>query len=184
MNIRRARHPRLLAAGTCGILSLTALTACASGSVPSTATLAASSSASAVATASSAPATSATPRPTGELPAPTASGAVPSEQPSNGPNAITSPAPGATVDGPDVTMTGTGTGFEGTLLWEVVPAAGGDPITHGLTTAGANGEIGPFTVTTTLAAGRVALSVWEPDMSGAAAGKTRHNLVTVTFTVR
>jgi hypothetical protein len=118
-------------------------------------------------------------------PAPSTASAAPTDQPSNGPNAITSPTPGATVSGPDVTVTGTGTAFEATLLWEAVPAGGGAAIAHGFTSAGANGAVGPFSFTTTLPAGRVTLSVWEPDMSdGAAGGAPRRNLVTVTFAVR
>jgi hypothetical protein len=176
MRARRTRPRRLLAAGACAALSAATLVGCASGTVqPGVSTTAAATP-------------SATPLATTPAPEPTATSTstdvVPTDQPTNGPNTLTAPAPGATVDGPDVTVTGTGTGFEATLLWEAVPAAGGDPVAKGFTTAGANGEIGPFTFTVTLPKGPVTLSVWEPDMSDGAAGTQRHNLVSVTFTVR
>ena len=83
-----------------------------------------------------------------------------------------------------MTVTGTGTAFEATLHWEAVPVGGAGPVAQGFTTAGANGEVGPFTFTATLPPGTFTLSVWEPDMSDGAAGTKRHNLVSVTFTVR
>jgi Immunoglobulin-like domain of bacterial spore germination len=177
MRARRTRPLRLLAAGACAVLAGVTLAGCASGTVQAGAS-----------TATSAATPSATPLATTRAPEPTATSTpadvVPTDQPTNGPNTLTAPAPGATVDGPDVTVTGTGTAFEATLNWEAVPAGGGDPVAQGFTTAGANGEIGPFTFTATLPKGPVTLSVWEPDMSDGAAGTQRHNLVSVTFTVR
>jgi hypothetical protein len=178
MRARRTRPSLLLATGACVALSAATLAGCASGTAQeegASATTSAATPSSTPLTTTAAPEPAATSTPTD---------AFPTDQPTNGPNTLTSPAPGATVDGPDVTVTGTGTGFEGTLTWEVVPAGGGDPVAQGFTTAGANGEIGPFTFTAALPPGPVTLAVWEPDMSDGAAGMTRHNLVTVTFTVR
>lgn len=176
MRARQTRPFLLLATGACVVLSAASLVGCASGTVQEGGT----------STTTSAATPSSTPLTTTEAPEPTATSAaaVPTDQPTNGPNTLTAPAPGATVDGPDVTVTGTGTGFEATLGWEAVPVAGGDPVAQGFTTAGANGEIGPFTFTAPLPPGPVTLSVWEPDVSDGAAGTRRHNLVTVTFTVR
>lgn len=181
MDVRRTRQHQLLAAGTYAALTIAALTACASGTVSSPSSPATTSAAASSATA--------TPAANGGSPEPTSStasaSAVPSDQPSNGPNTIRSPAPGATVSGPGVTVTGTGTAFEATLLWEVLPVGGGQPITKGFTTAGANGQVGPFSFTTSLPTGQVTVVVWEPDMSdGAAGGSARRNLVAVTFTVQ
>jgi len=181
MRARRMRPQLLLVAAAGAALTVATLAACASGTVqPGTSTTSATTTASATA--------SATPSATVPSAEPTASSTptdgVPTDQPTNGPNALTSPTSGATVDGPDVTVTGTGTGFEATLRWEAVPAGGGDPVAQGFTTAGANGEVGPFTFTVTLPPGAYALSVWEPDMSDGATGTKRHNQVSVSVTVR
>ena len=166
MRARRARPSRLIAAGTFAALSVGVLAGCASEAAPG------------ASTSTTAPAPSATPLPTHEPAEPTTSAT------SAGTTTITSPVSGAMVDGPDIAVTGTGTGFEANLAWEVVPATGGEPIARGFTTAGASGEIGPFAITATLPSGQVTLSVWEPDMSDGAAGTARHNLASVTFTVR
>ena len=100
------------------------------------------------------------------------------------PSTITAPADGATVASGQVTVTGTGTAFEGTLSWQVLAADSGNVITHGFTTAGANGTVAPFTFTVDLTPGRYTLEVWEPDMSDSTTPPaTRHGLATSTFTV-
>lgn len=100
------------------------------------------------------------------------------------PSTITAPADGATVAAGQVTVTGTGTAFEGTLSWQVLAAETGNVITHGFTTAGANGAVGPFTFTVDLTPGRYTIEVWAPDMSdNATPPATRHGLATTTFTV-
>lgn len=114
---------------------------------------------------------------------------TPDEGTVNGPNSLTSPAPGATVEGPGVTVTGEGTAFEATLNYHVL-AAGTQDVVVGpdYTMAGANGEIGPFTIELTLDPGEYTVQVWEPDMTGGEGegddpgGELRH-LVEVTFTV-
>jgi len=98
-----------------------------------------------------------------------------------GSNAITTPADGATVAGPQVTVTGVGTAVEATLRWRVLTAGTTDVVTEDFTTAGANGVIGPFTFTVELPAGSYALEVWEPGASDTTT--PRHALVTSTFTV-
>ena len=75
-------------------------------------------------------------------------------------------------------------GTPATLARKVAPAADGPPIAGGLTTAGANGEVGPFALTANPPGGPVTLAAWEPDLSDGAAGTPRHNLATVSFTVR
>ena len=103
--------------------------------------------------------------------------------PVNGPNSITAPAPGAEIAGPTVTVAGEGTGFEGTLLYRVTPAGGADAVAEGFTTAGANGEVGPYTFEVELEPGEYTVQVWEPGMGeGDDEGEPR-NLVEVTFTV-
>jgi hypothetical protein len=165
---------RTLAAGTATVLSLALLAGCSTSQASGTP----------AASTPTAPASSSA------LPAPTAGDATAStepvagDQPTNGPNVILSPASGATVTGPKVTVSGTGTGMEGNLLWEVIPVGGKEPILQGFTTAGANGTVGPFTITDTFPAGTMTLSLWEPDESDGTATKARHNLVTVTFTVK
>ena len=58
------------------------------------------------------------------------------------PSTIATPADGATIPAGVVEVTGTGTAFEGTLSWQILAADTGNIITHGFTTAGANGEVG------------------------------------------
>lgn len=110
----------------------------------------------------------------------------PTESPTpavNGPNSITTPLAGAEVTGPVVTVTGEGTGFEGTLLYRVTRAGRSDVVAEGFTTAGANGEVGPYTVDLRLDAGEYTVQVWEPGMGEGDAGGEPRNLVEVTFTV-
>ncbi|WP_199422080.1 Gmad2 immunoglobulin-like domain-containing protein [Actinotalea solisilvae] len=125
----------------------------------------------------------ASPEPTAEptasaTPTPTADGPV-----VNGPNTITSPAPGAEVTSP-VTARGEGTAFEATLLYAVVDAATSDVVAEGFTMAGANGEVGPWEIVLDLAPGDYTLRVWEPDMSDGESGSgPERNLVEVSFSV-
>ena len=101
----------------------------------------------------------------------------------NGPNSIVTPAAGDDVAGPTVTVSGEGTGFEGTLLYRVTVAGGTDVVSEGFTTAGANGDVGPYSFDVTLEPGDYTVQVWEPGMGeGEAEGEPR-NLVEVTFTV-
>ena len=100
----------------------------------------------------------------------------------NGPNSLLTPGDGATVAGPTVTVTGDGTAFEGTLLYEVADAASGDVVTQGYTQAGANGEVGPYEVELTLDPGTYTVRVWEPAMGEEDSGDPL-NEVSATFTV-
>ena len=181
MRAGRTRSLQLLAAGACAALAAATLAGCASGTVRTGASTTVGTTTASATPSATAPARTPTPTATATS---TSTDVVPTDQPTNGSNTLTSPAPGATVDGPEVTVTGTGTAFEATLRWEAVPVGGADPVAQGFTTAGANGEVGPFTFTAPLPTGPVMLSVWEPDMSDGATGTKRHNLVSVTFTVR
>jgi len=127
-------------------------------------------------TATPDPEPSATPEPEAlpEAAAPTAAGD----------NAITSPADGATVAGPLVVISGTGTAFEATLLWRVIDAASQEVVVEDFTMAGSMGEIGPFEIEVELEPGVYQAEVWAPDMSdGEAGGPERIDLVAVTFVV-
>ena len=136
-------------------------------------------------TTSSSPSTEAsttpTPSPASESPSPAAEASADPGTETPGANAITTPADGATVAGPQVTVTGVGTAVEATLRWRVLTAGTTDIVKEDFTTAGANGEIGPFTFTVALPAGSYTLEVWEPGASDTAT--PRHALVTSTFTV-
>ncbi|WP_258723693.1 Gmad2 immunoglobulin-like domain-containing protein [Cellulomonas sp. NS3] len=125
------------------------------------------------------PSASATPEPT----ASPSGSPVAGDTPTNGPVAITAPTSGATVAGPQVDVTGTGTAFEGTLLWEAVSVDTGEVGAQDFTNAGANGEVGPFAFTATLPAGTWTLHVWEPGMGEGDGAAARRNEATVTFTV-
>lgn len=102
----------------------------------------------------------------------------------NGPNSITAPAPGSTVEGPTVVVTGEGTAFEATLSYRVLAADSDEVVAEGFTMAGANGEIGPWDVELRLDPGRYTVQVWEPDVSDGEStlGPFQH-LVETTFTV-
>lgn len=116
-----------------------------------------------------------------ETPEPT-----PTEQASvvNGPNTIDAPSPGSTVTGPAVHVTGEGTAFEATLSYRVAIAGTEEALEEGWTTAGANGEVGPYTIELTLDPGEYTVQVWEPDASdGESPDGPYRNLVEVTFTV-
>jgi len=108
--------------------------------------------------------------------------AAPSTASSAGTTTIEAPASGSTVAGPTVTVSGTGTAFEGTLLYLVLDAEG-TTVAEGYTTAGANGEIGPFSVDVTLDPGLYTVQVWEPGMGEGDASAPPENLAEVTFTV-
>lgn len=174
---RTAQHPRLAVTLVAAALAATvggALAGCQSGAADA-GTSSSSSSAPAASSSSSAP-------------APSSSSSAPSAEPtasattSAGPNVLTAPEEGATVSGRDVTITGEGTAFEGTLLWRVVSQGTGDAVQEGFTTAGANGTVGPFSVAVTLDPGVYTVEVWEPSQKDGAAD-SRLNLVSVTFTV-
>lgn len=106
----------------------------------------------------------------------------PSTSEAPGPNVIAKPTDGESVTGPTVTVTGRGTAFEATLVWEATDAATHESIKTGSTMAGANGAIGPFSFTVNLDPGDYVLEIWEPDVSDEAADP-HHNSVSVTFTV-
>ncbi|MCB2175533.1 MAG: Gmad2 immunoglobulin-like domain-containing protein [Actinomycetales bacterium] len=99
----------------------------------------------------------------------------------NGPNSLLTPGDGATVSGPTVTVTGDGTAFEGTLVYEVTDASSG-VVDQGYTQAGANGEIGPYEFELTLDPGTYTVRVWEPAMGEEESGDPV-NEVSATFTV-
>lgn len=102
----------------------------------------------------------------------------------NGPNSITAPLPGSTVEGPTVVVTGEGTAFEATLNYRVLAEGSDEPVAEGFTMAGANGDVGPWTVELQLDPGQYTVEVWEPDMSDGASTLGPHlNLVSTTFTV-
>lgn len=77
---------------------------------------------------------------------------------------VTSPAAGATVPAGTVTVSGSGTASEGTLLYEVTSSSGA-VVASGFTNAGANGEMGPFSFGVALSAGGYTIAVWAPDES-------------------
>lgn len=103
-----------------------------------------------------------------------------------GTSALSEPVSGSTVPGPRVTVAGTGTAFEATMVWDVHPAGDltGAPVAQGSTHAGANGEVGSFAFTVDLPAGSWTVRVWEPDMrdGGTEPGASSH-LVRTTFRV-
>lgn len=87
-------------------------------------------------------------------------------------NVVLLPESGSTVPGPDVTVSGVGTAFEGNLLWRATDQDSGETTAEGYTTGGANGVMGPFTFSVPLEPGTYTVEVWEPAMSedGAAPG--------------
>lgn len=170
-----ARARSALATAATTTVAVVALAACQTGTAEETPAPSGTPTPSATATSTASP----TPTP-GETPGP---GATPGAPAVNGPNSITSPLPEEEVTSP-FTARGEGTAFEATLLYRVVVAGTQDPVAEGFTTAGANGEVGPWEVPLDLEAGRYTLQVWEPDMSDGASGESLRNLVEVTFTVR
>ncbi len=146
-----------------------ALTGCQTGSPA-----AAPSTAVASASATTSPSASPTAEPS--------SSPTPSTAPGTGTTVIDAPADGASVQGPSVTVSGTGTAFEATLLY-LVSAADGSTVDQGYTTAGANGTIGPFSIGLTLEPGTYTVKVWEPGMGEDDSSTPPLNLATVTFTV-
>ncbi len=77
---------------------------------------------------------------------------------------VASPSAGARVGAGTVTVSGTATANEGTLLYEVVSGSG-VVVASGFTNAGANGVMAPFRVGVPLGAGSYTVSVWAPDDS-------------------
>ncbi|HUX69644.1 MAG TPA: Gmad2 immunoglobulin-like domain-containing protein [Cellulomonadaceae bacterium] len=175
------RRGRVAAVPLVALLTAAALTSCAAGAGNGTpaASMTTSPTPTQTATQTTTQTTTATPAATTTSPATP----LPSDQPSAGSNVITTPTPGSTVSGPDVTVAGSGSAFEGTLNWEIVPVGSTTPVASGFTSAGANGTPGPFTFSATVPTGTMTVAVWEPDMSSGEAGTARRNLVTVTFTV-
>lgn len=108
----------------------------------------------------------------------------PSQEPAagSGTTTIEAPAAGQTVPGPTVTVTGTGTAFEGTLLYAVTDLDGATAA-EGYTQAGANGEIGPFSIELTLDPGSYTVRVWEPGMGEGDASAPPVNVAEVAFSV-
>lgn len=149
-----------------------------SGPSPTTASPSASQSP----TASPSPSTpEPEPEPSATEPEPLPDAAAPT---ASGSNSITAPADGATVSGPLVTISGTGTAFEATLLWRVVVPGTEQVVAEDFTMAGSMGEIGPFEIEVELSPGVYQAEVWAPDMSdGEAGGPERIDLVAVTFVV-
>lgn len=153
----------------------------------------------------SAPATSspASPPPPATSPAPSGSAttgptSVPSPAPTStapstsGFNEVLAPVEGATVPGPKVEVSGTGTAFEALLEWEVLRAGTTEVVASGTTEGGSMGDVGPWSFTVELTPGWYTAQVWTPNMAGeAAAGskdaaptdRARIDLVAVTFRV-
>lgn len=169
----RSRSRSLAAAGLVVVLGTGILAGCRTGDDTEPADETATPTRSAEPEPSDDPTSTATAEPDDEATAPVV----------NGPNSITAPAPGAEVSGPTVTVTGEGTGFEGTLLYRITPAGGTDAVAEGFTTAGANGEVGPYTFDVDLEPGEYTVQVWEPGMGEGDDGGEPRNLVEVTFTV-
>ncbi|WP_369069283.1 Gmad2 immunoglobulin-like domain-containing protein [Kineococcus terrestris] len=78
-----------------------------------------------------------------------------------------------------VTVEGTGTAFEGTLLWTVTDAAGTE-IARDAVQAGANGTWGDFSFTAALPAGDYTVTVVAPDESGGEGAAPLPDTKTVT----
>lgn len=83
---------------------------------------------------------------------------------STAPVQLYSPAAGSSVPAGAVSVTGTGTAPEGTLLFEVTRSGGG-VAASGFVTAGANGSLASFATTVTLPAGGYTVAVWVPEES-------------------
>lgn len=84
--------------------------------------------------------------------------------PDTTPVQVTSPGAGSRVPAGTVTVTGLGTAYEGTLLYEVTDGAGG-VVAGGFVNAGSNGALGPFSLAVPLVAGAYTVAVWAPDES-------------------
>ncbi|WP_182111490.1 Gmad2 immunoglobulin-like domain-containing protein [Actinotalea sp. JY-7876] len=130
---------------------------------------------------------SATPSPSASATTSPAATSAPTEEPAaapavNGPNSITAPLAGQQVTSP-VTATGEGTAYEATLSYRVVAAGTEDVVVEGWTEAGANGEIGPWSIELDLDPGTWTLQVWEASMSETEGAGASDNRVEVTFTV-
>ncbi len=130
--------------------------------------------------ATNGPTTHPTPAPTSTAPA------------TSGFNTVLAPIEGATVAGPKVVVSGTGTAFEALLEWEVLRAGTTEVVAAGTTEGGSMGDIGPWSFTVDLTPGWYTAQVWTPNMAGeAAAGskdaapadQARVDLVAVTFRV-
>ena len=95
---------------------------------------------------------------------------------------LSSPAEGSTVTSP-VTIDGVGTAFEATINYDITSVDNGSSQSSrgvgGVTSAGANGEFGPFSVSVDLEPGTYVLRAFE---ASAKDGKPTH-VDTKTFTV-
>ena len=187
VTVRRRGAARPTRTGAALLTAALLLAGCTGGD-DGEATPAPTAEASARPTASPTP--SATPTPTA---APTETAAAPSAAPvpgaqpgtgsvTNGENAITSPAPGADLAGPDVVVQGEGTGLEGTLEYRVLVAGTQDVVAEGFTDAGVEGDVAPFAIDLALEPGDYIVQVWEPDVSGDPAAPMG-DVVEVSFTV-
>ncbi|MBX9246064.1 hypothetical protein ICW40_14775 [Actinotalea ferrariae] len=173
----RSRARSALATAATAAVLVAGLAACQTGTAEDTPAATGSPTPAATSTASPAPTPEATPDAT---PGPSPTPGAPAV---NGPNSITSPLAEGEVTSP-FTARGEGTAFEATLLYRVLVTGTQDAVAEGFTTAGANGEVGPWEVPLDLEPGRYTLQVWEPGMSDGASGESGRNLVEVTFTVR
>ncbi|MGQ7296869.1 Gmad2 immunoglobulin-like domain-containing protein [Quadrisphaera sp. KR29] len=97
---------------------------------------------------------------------------------------ITAPVEGERLPAGPMGVVGRGTAFEGTLLFRITQADG-TVLTDGYTDAGANGEVGEFTIPQTVQAGTCTpctAEVWAPDESGGE-GQLEEGPARVTFYV-
>jgi hypothetical protein len=99
------------------------------------------------------------------------------------PPVIGSPASGFTVSRngqstTSVVVTGSASGYEGTLVWTVTNSVG--TVANGSTECGANGSIAEFSFPVNLGAGSYSLTVTAPDESGAGGSSSSSTAFTVT----
>ena len=147
------------------VAGMALLAACQTGATPSD-QAAPAVSATSPATVSAEPTVTSPAEPVAASPAgPTAEPAPEVGVAVDGPNTISAPAQGTVLAGPSVTVTGEGTAFEATLRYQVLGTGTGEVVTEGFTTAGANGEIGPYSFTVALEPGDWTIQVWEPGMA-------------------
>ncbi len=97
---------------------------------------------------------------------------------------ILDPYEGQRVAAGTVTLSGTATAFEATVLWAVLDADGAT-VEDGFTMAGSNGEYGPWSVPVDLGPGTYTALLRAPDMAGAEESGGRDHVWedSTTFTV-
>ncbi|PWJ54033.1 Immunoglobulin-like domain of spore germination [Quadrisphaera granulorum] len=160
----RARRAATVAAGSAAALALL-LTACGQQS-PQTEPVGGSASSTDGASSSSSPSTTSTATASGTAataPGPAATGTGLSKS-----VVITAPVEGQRLPAGPMGIVGQGTAFEGTLLWKITQADG-TVLSDGNTMAGANGDIGEFSISQTVQKGTCTpctAEVWAPDESG------------------